>query len=1352
MRHSLLNRMKAMFAPTLPRSGPRAARSSSDASSQRLRIGFAFTSAGSILLSGAAAFSQDSQFFFDLNGDLQAQTVEVQAAPQILGQPQMQVVIPGESASFSVLVSDTSGLSYQWYFGSSAISGATSDALLITSVSTSNQGVYWVAVSNAVGSTASTLANLYIDSRGCGIPDSWQLQYFGNLNQNPLDDYDGDGVSNLQEFLDGTNPTNATSALYRISLVNDGGTVTVVPDQESYTNGQSVTLTATGTPDVPFRAWTGDVTTRSNSITLLMTANKSLFAHFVNPIRMEWTNTVSGDWNTPLSWTPNLTPGSNDSAVIVPNVTVTLDSNLDLTDLTLGSSQYGAGPTLVGAGTLTIHRTCLWVEGTLQGGRTVIAPGAALNIADPGLGAVELVDCTLENAGTAFFAGPGQLFMGGSAVITNDAEATFTMGSPNTFLYFVGPPGIPRFDNVGTFVTFTNGTTLVEAPFNNYGTVDIQGGTFSLGGGGLQAGAITVPAGAAINFYGGTFTSSGSPSLTGAGSLLVTGGTATLGGTVNVTGSNVFSGGIMDFTGNYVRTNTIVISGGTAEFDGTGPLAVPVLNLSGGALGGAQTVTVGSAMTWTGGSLIGTGRTIIPPGATLTISNSISITSHTLDNGGTTTWPGGNLNMNGGVITNEPGALFQVQSPGYIGFSGGSPRWDNAGTFIMTGNGTMAFAGVAFNNFNTVGLQGGTLYLEGGGGNTGSISVPGGTAINFGGGTFYSYSGSSITGAGNLLVSGGIQALSGVVNLTGSNIFSAGGTELNGAYTCTNNALTISGGTVNFDGSSLVSPSVISLSSGTLGGSNLVTASSAMSWTGGGMSGTGRTFIPPGVTLTISNSISITSRTLDNGGTTTWSGGNLNMSGGVITNEPGALFQVQSPGYIGFAGGSPRWDNAGTFIMTGNGTMAFAEVAFNNFNTVGIQGGTLYLEGGGNNTGSISVPGGTAINFGGGTFFSYSGSSITGAGSLLVSGGIQALSGVVNLTGSNIFSNGGTELNGAYTCTNNALTISGGTVNFDGSSLVSPSVINLSSGTLGGSNLVTVGSTMSWTGGGMSGTGRTFIPAAASLNINNPSGISITSRTLDNAGVTTWTGAGGLGMNGGIITNRPGALFNPQSSSFIEFEGGSPRFDNAGTFRKSVSAGTLTFASVSFTNYGTVDIQRGVLYANGSGYASSSNAVLNCALLGTTPGTNYGQLQVSGPVTLNGSLSVTLTNNYIPTTNDSFTVLTAGSRNGAFANFIYPSNKVSMILSNTSTSVIVRATNILAVPQPLLLPPQLAGSNVNLTWMAVSNTTYRVEFNPTLAPSNWNPIPGDVTALSNTASKSDLLTPSNRYYRVVVLP
>jgi hypothetical protein len=74
------------------------------------------------------------------------------------------------------------------------------------------------------------------------------------------------------------------------------------------------------------------------------------------------------------------------------------------------------------------------------------------------------------------------------------------------------------------------------------------------------------------------------------------------------------------------------------------------------------------------------------------------------------------------------------------------------------------------------------------------------------------------------------------------------------------------------------------------------------------------------------------------------------------------------------------------------------------------------------------------------------------------------------------------------------------------------------------------------------------------------------------------------------------------------------------------------------------------------------------------------------------------------------------------------------------------------IPPPMLLTPEISGTDFNLTWTTVSNVTYRVEFNPNLIYSNWTALPGDVIGVSNTASKLDALTPSNRVYRVRVLP
>jgi len=50
-----------------------------------------------------------------------------------------------------------------------------------------------------------------LDSDSNGLPDYWEKSYFGQTGQNPDEDPDNDGLSNLQEYLLGTNPQNNDS-------------------------------------------------------------------------------------------------------------------------------------------------------------------------------------------------------------------------------------------------------------------------------------------------------------------------------------------------------------------------------------------------------------------------------------------------------------------------------------------------------------------------------------------------------------------------------------------------------------------------------------------------------------------------------------------------------------------------------------------------------------------------------------------------------------------------------------------------------------------------------------------------------------------------------------------------------------------------------------------------------------------------------------------------------------------------------------------------------------------------------------------------------------------------------------
>lgn len=51
-----------------------------------------------------------------------------------------------------------------------------------------------------------------IDTDSDGLPDWWEVQYFGNLSQGATGDPDGDGVTNLQEYQQGRNPTKSALA------------------------------------------------------------------------------------------------------------------------------------------------------------------------------------------------------------------------------------------------------------------------------------------------------------------------------------------------------------------------------------------------------------------------------------------------------------------------------------------------------------------------------------------------------------------------------------------------------------------------------------------------------------------------------------------------------------------------------------------------------------------------------------------------------------------------------------------------------------------------------------------------------------------------------------------------------------------------------------------------------------------------------------------------------------------------------------------------------------------------------------------------------------------------------------
>ncbi len=146
-------------------------------------------------------------------------------APAITTQPVGGTIARGQNANFSVTVTGTAPIAYQWRKDGVAIAGATSSTLSLTGAQPSSAGSYSVSVSNAAGSVLSSAAGLLINTEATIITQPRSQTALAGSTVTFSVVATGTPAPTYQWRANGTNVVGATSpnfTLTNVQAVNAG--------------------------------------------------------------------------------------------------------------------------------------------------------------------------------------------------------------------------------------------------------------------------------------------------------------------------------------------------------------------------------------------------------------------------------------------------------------------------------------------------------------------------------------------------------------------------------------------------------------------------------------------------------------------------------------------------------------------------------------------------------------------------------------------------------------------------------------------------------------------------------------------------------------------------------------------------------------------------------------------------------------------------------------------------------------------------------------------------------------------------------------------------------------------------
>jgi len=221
--------------------------------------------------------------------------------------------------------------------------------------------------------------------------------------------------------------------------------------------------------------------------------------------------------------------------------------------------------------------------------------------------------------------------------------------------------------------------------------------------------------------------------------------------------------------------------------------------------------------------------------------------------------------------------------------------------------------------------------------------------------------------------------------------------------------------------------------------------------------------------------------------------------------------------------------------------------------------------------------------------------------------------------------------------------------------------------------------------------------------------------SLFNAGLVRHTGSAPLRLaSGARLWNLPGAEYRLEhSGGFIQSSCCQvPVVENAGLLRKTGS--TNATIAVQFNNTGgSIALEGGTLSLSYGNFAQGGGRLI-VSVGGRDPGQS-GRLVVSGSASLNGPLTVLLTNQFRPEAGDQFEILRCASLTGAFTALDLPPG---FAVDYSGSAVVLVVTNTTA-PAPLLTAQRLAVDRAGFSFQSISGREYVLERNDDLRSGNW---------------------------------